>query len=451
MTMKVIILLVVLGCVSSRHFHCDSICNKHNRVKTTSTRNPTHKEEDMVPEGKVNCYGKICVVTPYNYNKFEVPQPWRKPVTGSSHKYEDFVCKDTGTASVLEVGTEFDITGVKGIDVEHGFIEVQMYVAMKWSDPELGVCVCEGGRASEGVYKLGSNLEEDIWVPDMVVWHYKEFKRENGLVRLNEMEVKVHDHCSAELRFAFDFRVKMRCSMNVDWYPYDQNICHVKLGSYSHASEDVIFREGEETSQHTFMHNSYKDYKFKVLPLCEHSKEEIVTQFGGEIAVFRVAGFSLAIARKSGRILMEYTIVLSILVMVAILSSCLPLESGRAGLVAGTSLSVIFVLVLISDYTPQGEGGMNMILMYSMWCLGFIFLSNLEYYALMAIIRWPSMLHVKLTNRTLQILDKSFFLVCFSSFILFSYIFWMKNPYLPDATACHNEIGEVEMDCSVQH
>ena len=102
-------------------------------------------------------------------------------------------------------------------------------------------------------------MEDDIWVPDAAVWHYKEFKRVKGLVKLNELELKVHDECSAELKYAFDFQVKVRCQMVMDWYPYDKKICHVKLGSYSHSSEDLVFPQGEKTSEHTFTKTSYKD------------------------------------------------------------------------------------------------------------------------------------------------------------------------------------------------
>eukprot|EP00092_Neocalanus_flemingeri_P023425 GFUD01025397.1.p1 GENE.GFUD01025397.1~~GFUD01025397.1.p1 ORF type:complete len:448 (+),score=116.84 GFUD01025397.1:56-1399(+) len=445
--MTAILLMMLLSCVSSRHFNCRSICMKHSEVDNT-TQEPSHDEKKNVQAGNVNCYGNMCVVSAHSYNKFEVPKPWAKPVIGSKHKYKD-KCKDTVSSSVLEVGTEFNIMGVRGIDLDHGFIEVEMYVAMKWSDPELGVCVCKGGHDEEGTYEVGSNLVDEIWVPDMIVWHYKEFNRVDGLVRLNELQVKAHGHCATELRYAFDCQVKLRCDMNVDWYPFDQNICHVKLGSHSHTSDEVIFSQGEETAQHSFSHTSYKDYKFKVLPLCEHATEESTVEFSGDIATFRVTGFSLVIARKAGRILLEYTIVLSILVIVAIFSSCLPLESGRAGVVVGTALCVIFVLVVLGEYTPHGEGGTNMVLLYSLWCLAFIFLSYLNYSIIMVIQRWPYLLPFKITEKAVLWMDRSFFMVSFCSFIVFNYIFWMNYPGQPPASSCHNEETETELDCSV--
>jgi len=468
MTSILILLLMLLLGVSCNHFDCEDICQVHRRVKMKkpdNTSRTTPGKEVMVEAGKVNCYGKICVVTTHDYNKFEVPQPWAVPVTGTGHQVKNHVCKKD-TSYVLEVGTVFNINAVRGIDVKHGLIEVDMYLEMTWSDPELGICVCDGEeKSSAGIYKVGSNLEDDIWVPDLAVWHYKEFKRVSGLVKLNELELKVLDECSAVLRYAFDFQVKLRCQMVMDWYPYDQNICHVKLGSYSHSSEDLVFAQGEKTSEHTFTKTSYKDYKFKVLPLCAHAMEETMVDVGGETSVYKVSGFSLVITRKSNKVLSEYITVLSLLVTTAIFSSCLPLFSGRAGLVAGTALSTIFVLVLISDYTPHGSGGMNLVLHYSLACLFFIFITYLEYCLLMAILRWPSILPSKVMRKllpcrvscktpcsspckkTLEMADKFFFMFWFLAFVVFSVVFWQHHPSFPPPTQCHNE-KYAQVDCS---
>ena len=152
------------------------------------------------------------------------------------------------------------------------------------------------------------------------------------------------------------------------------------------------------------------------------------------------------------------------LVVTAIFSSCLPLYSGRAGLVAGTALSTIFVLVLVSDYTPHGSGGTNLVLIYSLACLFFIFITYLEYCLLMAIIRWPNMLPYKVLRKlacrmscktpcsspckkTLEMADKVFFVFWFLAFMVFSWIFWIYHPSFPPPTQCHND-EHARVDCS---
>ena len=194
--------------------------------------------------------------------------------------------------------------------------------------------------------------------------------------------------------------------------------------------------------------------------MCAHAMEETMVDVGGETSVYKVSGFSLVITRKSSKVLAEYIIVLSMLVVTAIFSSCLPLFSGRAGLVAGTALSTIFVLVLISDYTPHGSGGMNLVLAYSLACLFFIFVTYLEYCLLMAILRWPNMLPFKvlrklscktpctiLCKKTLEMADKVFFMFWFLTFMVFSVIFWFEHPSFPPPTQCHNE-EHAQVDCS---
>jgi hypothetical protein len=86
-----------------------------------------------------------------------------------------------------------------------------------------------------------------------------------------------------------------------------------------------VFALGEKTSEHTFTKTSSVDYKFKVLPLCAHAMEETMVDVGGDTSVYEVSGFSLVITRKSSTVLAQYIIVLSMLAVTAIFSSCLPL------------------------------------------------------------------------------------------------------------------------------
>ena len=85
--------------------------------------------------------------------------------------------------------------------------------------------------------------------------------------------------------------------MTMDWYLYDQNICHVKFGSFSHSQEDLVFFNGDNTTRHTFAKAVYKDYKFKMMPLCDLQTEETVKDAVGESSVFKVSGFSLVISQ----------------------------------------------------------------------------------------------------------------------------------------------------------
>ena len=203
----------------------------------------------------------------------------------------------------------------------------------------------------------------------------------------------------------------------------------------------MVFAQGEKTSEHTFTKTSFKDYKFKVPPLCTHAMEETMVDVGGETSVYKVSGFSLVITRKSSTVLAEYIIVLSMLAVTAIFSSCLPLFSRSAGLVAGSALS-------ISDYIPHGSGGMNLVLGYSLACLFFICVTFLEYYLLMPILRWPNMLPSKaLKNlscrvfcktpctspckKKLEMADKVFLVFWILTFMVFSLIFRFKHPFFP--------------------
>ena len=112
MTTILLLMMLVMG-MSCNHFDCFNICQIHRRIKIKESPPRAEDEKVIVDAGKVNCYGKICVVTTHDYNKFEVPQPWSVPVTGTGHQVKNHVCKKD-TSYVLEVGTVFNINGMRG-------------------------------------------------------------------------------------------------------------------------------------------------------------------------------------------------------------------------------------------------------------------------------------------------------------------------------------------------
>ena len=71
--MLTIILTMMLMGVSSNHFNYEDICQIHWRIKIKkpySTTRTDNEEVIIMKAGKVNCYGKIPVVTTHDYNKF---------------------------------------------------------------------------------------------------------------------------------------------------------------------------------------------------------------------------------------------------------------------------------------------------------------------------------------------------------------------------------------------
>ena len=193
--------------------------------------------------------------------------------------------------------------------------------------------------------------------------------------------------------------------------------------------------------KHDFAKVNYKDYKFKMMPLCDHQTEEVVKDHSGESSRFKVSGCSLVITRSPRRVFGEHVLVLSILVSISIFSSCLPLESGRGVLVSSTGLSVIFLLHLLDGSTPQGEGGYNLLLTYAGVCLCFILFTFIEFCILRAFVRWSIV-----TPKILDRVDKIFFIVLLLVFILLNVIWWQWTPGFSPSKCQNVEYSDV--DCS---
>jgi len=440
MTPLQLFMLSFLPVSSSRHFNCPRICNSTDRDFLTPQDNP-EEEDNVQAEGK-HCHGRICVVKTHRYNQYEIPKAWSVPVHGTAHGDKN-VCLDK--LHLMEVGTMFEVSRVRTIDEDNGLIDMQFKVSMTWDDPEIGVCVCDDEeKSADGIYNVGRSSEDFIWLPDLNVWNFKSYQRVKGLVELNDMKIKSRDNCPTQITWGINIVAKLWCPMRMQWYPYDRNVCHIKFGSFSHPGEGVVFFDGEKTMKHDFAKVNYKDYKFKMMPLCDHQTEEVVNDHSGESSRFKVSGCSLVITRSPRRVFGEHVLVLSILVSISIFSSCLPLDSGRAVLVSSTALSVIFLSILIDENTPQGTAGENLIHLYADVCLCFILFTFIEFCILNGILKWSTMTREK--SRLFGWVDKVFFIVWLLVFILFNLVWWQWTPGF-SPTHCHNEKYS-DVDCS---
>jgi len=87
---------------------------------------------------------------------------------------------------------------------------------------------------------MGAGLEQHIWKPDLRIWNAISFSKWNGLTGiLNDIHVRQDKGCPPVIEISWEVAVRLRCQMNLEWYPFDKNICHVKVGSQSFSQKDL--------------------------------------------------------------------------------------------------------------------------------------------------------------------------------------------------------------------
>jgi hypothetical protein len=212
-----------------------------------------------------------------------------------------------------------------------------------------------------------------MWVPDLTVMDSRNFRRVSGLVKLGLIKVSTaSNHCAARVTQTFDFQATLT-------YPLNQNICRVRLGSNNHQSDKLAFISGRPKHKHSFELSFFKDYEITSKPMCEPLKNVATMGYREETArearararearareatTFRGTGVNLIIGRKSPMVLMEYTVMMSVLVAVCIGLYCI--------------LSLFFIFVtFVWESIGYGNNGNNWLYRHN---VGFLLVLSLAY------------------------------------------------------------------------
>ncbi|KAL8562199.1 hypothetical protein ACOMHN_005184 [Nucella lapillus] len=115
---------------------------------------------------------------------------------------------------------------------------ITIFLRQTWNDSRLTYTPLPGIHFLE----LDTRIMQKVWVPDLYF--------------TNEKHAAFHDvtvpnklmHISPEGQVLYSARISMKlsCDMNLVKFPFDSQICHITMESYSYSLENVIFQWNED-------------------------------------------------------------------------------------------------------------------------------------------------------------------------------------------------------------
>ena len=145
-------------------------------------------------------------------------------------------------------------------------------------------------------YIMGSSLEHFIWTPgiaiillmnphvyfQLILFTDLHIQQGDGFDRrlsttgalLNDITVAQEPGCPLQINLQFDGSFGVNCMMNMDWYPFDKNICHVKVGSLNFPATDLVYFS--DNGARGVSAEQFHDFKIYYRPLNHQLKNEIV-------------------------------------------------------------------------------------------------------------------------------------------------------------------------------
>ena len=321
----------------------------------------------------VNCQDMVCVLKSKRYSKYQIP---KKPA--DEHMVH--------TTPIVD----FDLRLLKltGVNFKEDTVDIGLWVGMEWEDPNLSMCNC---KDEESEYEVDMDLEGKIWMPDMALYSWKKIERMNILSPNKQFLVQKRND-TIKIYFSVDLRSTVMCPFNPTFYPYDRNICYVRIGSYSHNSAMLQFR------RHSFSYANiiYKDIKVYPRALC-NEEAWVGVEKDGSLKTMDdslLDGFKIILNREGKTMKDMYVFTMHLFLITAGLASLLPshppegLEVDKSGPIIEVVISSYYILFDLITQTPIDNLGKNMLIEFVRISNNFVYSTVVIYFSILYVRRF---------------------------------------------------------------
>ena len=284
--------------------------------------------------------------------------------------------------SPLVVQTKIDINTVSDIVMSEQLVSANMKIVMAWEDPGLGACRCHYQKDEDEIdvgggeeFTLGADVEDLIWEPDLTAWSYRKFEREAGMGGKKHAYLSFSRVSKGGLMVELEVHVytTVSCDFDVSEFPFDVNSCYIRLGSYLHGRDEIVFNTTEVTVLEGQTLRA-GEFEIELHPLPESKSFD---EYEDDIK--SLFGFSIKVKRNAERVKSQYIFMMGSIIFLTLTSFYLdvmdnddenPNYVDRGGLLGGGILCTVLVFQYTVRYTPTMEELiMNPVVKYNIACL----------------------------------------------------------------------------------
>ena len=278
----------------------------------------------------------------------------------------------------LELSMGLAMRAFNNINQIDGTIELNVWLRYWWNDYNL-VWDTNKWNISSLTFRTEPGLDGTVWTPDIYLYN----TAENPLENLKYSNIEVDNN--GNIIWSRPGLIKATCSFDLTNFPYDRQLCKIKLGSWTYNGYQLILKEGLPAID-TENYQQNEEWKLENInhtinaikyACCPYEYYDItfdiyIKRFAGYyetniiIPTFATASLiliTLLIPWESGeRISFAVTVMLSIIVFLLLLSDTLPKSNQRpllsrmiTGLTFFSLFGVLFTVLIsaLNDYKDK--------------------------------------------------------------------------------------------------
>ena len=227
--------------------------------------------------------------------------------------------------------------------------------------------------------------------------------------------------------------------MTMMFYPFDKNVCHVKLGSASFHDNIIKFETHHPDVRKISLEEFYvfereleddQQFEFMNAPSPSSPRER-----------FKIAGVSLIIERRANMVVYRFITPLIILSFVNLITWLVPHRQNKLGLLTCVLVSYVLAMTQLLEQTPKVVKGfqdsnynlLTLYTQYNVWIVAATFFVSCSMMFLQRLL--PNCVN----DNVISVVDYIFFVIHAIVYTIFNLYWWIFNPNFPSPETCHNE------------
>ena len=242
----------------------------------------------------------------------------------------------------LSLGIAF--RAFNNIDQKEGIVSLNLWLRYRWNDFHLRWNESEWNNVTSVTMRTDPQLEGSIWTPDIYLYN----TAENPLENLKWSNVELFS--SGDVLWSRPGMIQSTCSFDMTNFPYDDQYCSFKFGSWSYTGSHLQLIDGDPTIDLTnyqineeweILNVSYTINSIKYA-CCPEEYYDIT--------------FDVELKRLTGYYEINIIIPTFATASLVLITLLIPWDSGeRISFAVTVMLSIIVFLLILSDTLPKSN------------------------------------------------------------------------------------------------
>ena len=244
----------------------------------------------------------------------------------------------------ISLNLSLAVRAFNNIDQIDGSITMNIWLRYNWKDPYIRWNPKDWGNVSVITLDTNPDLESFIWTPDIFLYNTAEKPMDELF------HTKANVYYNGDIFWSRPGLIKSTCTFDMTHFPYDQQDCYLKFGSWSYDSNEIFlgYNENPIDVSNYQRHDEWDLVEYNATKnvvkyeCCEHPYHDIE--------------FSYTLRRRPDYYNLNVVVPTFATAILIVMSLLIPLKSGeRISFAVTILLSIIVFLLIVSDNLPRSD------------------------------------------------------------------------------------------------